>query len=134
MRVFLFCGILFIFSCSSQEGIPANILSQEKMGAVLWDMLRADEFVSNFGRKDSAHTSKDKSTYLYEEIFRIHQTNKLQFGKSVNFYNLHPALFKTIIDSLEKKKAGISAEYNKPFQLADSLRIKAKHSTAPLKK
>jgi len=133
MKFIFFVGLLFIFSCSAKREVPDDILSQVKMEAVLWDMLRADEFVSNFERKDSSHTTKDKSTYLYEEIFRIHKTSKSQFEKSVSFYNLHPDLFKTIVDSLEKRKSGLSNEFYKPSKLSDSLKNKIKHP-APFKK
>lgn len=133
MRLIFFFCLLFIFSCSAKQEIPKDILPQVKMEAVLWDILRADEFVSNFGRKDTTRTTKEKSIYLYEEIFRIHKTNKLQFEKSVDFYNLHPDLFKTIVDSLEKRKANVSNEYYKPSQLSDSLRTKIRHAP-PVKK
>lgn len=133
MRFILFLGLVFIFSCSGKKEIPADILSQDKMSEVMWDMLRADEFVSNFTRKDSSHSMKDKSTYLYEEIFKIHKINKSQFEKSVSFYNLHPDLFKIVVDSLEKRRAGISNEYYKPSLLSDSFRTKGRHP-APLKK
>jgi hypothetical protein len=120
-------------SCSGKQEIPKDILSQVKMEAVLWDMLRTDEFVSNFGRKDTTHTTKDKSTYLYDEVFKIHKTDKSQFEKSVSFYNLHPDLLKPVVDSLEKRKARVSNEYYKPSKSSDSLRTKIKH-TPPLKK
>jgi hypothetical protein len=131
--IFFFC-LLFIFSCSAKQEIPKDILSQEKMEAVLWDMMRADDFVSIFERKDSTRTTKDKSTSLYQEVFRIHQTDRSQFEKSVNFYNLHPDLFKTVVDSLEKRKGNVSNEYYKPSHPADSLRTKFKHIPPPVKK
>lgn len=130
--IFFFC-LLFIFSCSAKQEIPKDILPQVKMEAVLWDILRADEFVSNFGRKDTTRTAKDKSIYLYEEVFRIHKTNKSQFEKSVDFYNLHPDLFKMIVDSLEKRKGTVSNEYYKPSHPVDSIKTKFRH-TPPVKK
>lgn len=131
MRILFFFALIFIYSCSSRQEIPVDILSQEKMGVIMWDMFRADEFVSNFGRRDSSHTVKDKSTYFYEEIFRIHKTNKSQFEKSITFYNLHPDLFKTVVDSLEKRRTNLSNEFYKPASV-DSLKIKARH--IPLQK
>ena len=121
MRLFLFFSLLFIFSCSSKQEIPPEILSRPKMHALLLDMLRADEFVLNFERKDSTRSIKDKSTLLYEEVFKIHKTTKSQFEKSIRFYSQHPDLFKVVLDSMEKLKPTIISESYKPH---DSLRNK----------
>ena len=102
------------------------------MQAVLWDMLRTDEFVSNYGRRDTSVSVKDRSTRLYTEIFRIHNTTKSQFEKSIKFYNLHPDIFKIVLDSLEKKKSILSeAPYRHPVDTlhrrpADTLHNKIK--------
>ena len=149
MRLFLFFALLFIFSCSSKQEIPADILSRPKMQAIMLDMLRADEFVLNFERKDSTRSAKDKSTLLYEEVFRIHQTSKSQFQKSIKFYSQHPDLFKPVLDSMEKLKPAIISESykahradslhtNKPAllpanRLRDSIRSKTPAPAAPKK-
>src|SRR5580765_3099757 len=110
MKLLLFFLLLFIFACSSKHDIPSGILPRPKMQAILLDMLRADEFVLNFERKDTARSVTDKSTLLYEEVFRIHQTTKSQFEKSITFYSQHPDLFKIILDSMEKQKPTIIGE------------------------
>jgi len=116
MKGFLFFfSMVVIFSCSRKQEVPAEILSPPRMQAVLWDMLRTDEFVSNYGRRDSSASVKDKSTRLYTEVFRIHNTTKSQFEKSIKFYNLHPDIFKIVVDSLDKKKSILSeAPYMRP--------------------
>jgi len=130
MRLFLFFSLLFIFSCSTKDEIPSDILSRPKMQAVLWDMLRADELVLNFERKDTARSVKDKSTLLYDEIFRIHQTTKSQFEKSIAFYSKYPDQFKMVLDSMEKQKPTIIGESYKPRPI-DSLRAKKPVPLAP---
>jgi ribosomal protein S8 len=123
MRLLLIFFLLFIISCGQKQDIPPGILPQSKMQAVLWDMLRADEFVLNFERNDSSRTVKDKSTLLYEKIFTIHQITKSQFEKSVTFYSQHPDLFKVVLDSMEKQKTAIITESYRP-RLSDSFRLK----------
>jgi uncharacterized protein DUF4296 len=123
MKLFFAFLLLFIFSCSSKHEIPNDILSQPKMQSILWDMLKADEFVSNYGRKDSTRSLKDKSTLLYEEIFNIHKTTKSQFEKSITFYSQHPDLFKSVLDSMEKQKPMIMGELYKSHS-TDSLHNK----------
>ncbi|MGC4038158.1 MAG: DUF4296 domain-containing protein [Chitinophagaceae bacterium] len=130
VKAILFLSILFIVSCSSNNSIPKNVIQPPAMSALMWDLMRADEFVSNFQRKDSSHTFKDKSTFLYEEVFKIHHTDKAQFEKSISFYKLHPDMFKTVVDSLEKKKSSAMTESYRPSKLPDSLRAKVKHLPA----
>jgi hypothetical protein len=122
--IFFFMGMM-IGSCSQKQVIPVDILAPVKMQAVLWDMLRADEYVSNYKRKDTVTSLKDKSTGLYDEVFRIHKITRSQFEKSINFYNLHPDLFKIVIDSLERKKSVLVQEPYRPHAI-DSLHKKIK--------
>lgn len=69
------------------------------------DMIRADQYVSNYLQKDSTKNMQDKSTELYTEIFSIHKITKEQFKKSLDYYTSKPDLFRPIIDSLAKRKS-----------------------------
>jgi Domain of unknown function (DUF4296) len=114
--------VLIVTSCSPKKRIPQDVLPQPQMQAVLWDMLRTDEFVMNYFKNDSVRSKKDESTKLYEEVFRIHKTNREQFKKSMNFYNGHPDLLKVVLDSLENRKNTIIQDvYKKPL-VPDSAR------------
>jgi hypothetical protein len=129
MKAILFSFMVLIFiSCSSKHKIPDGILGPPKMQAILWDILRADEFVLNYTRHDSSASLKDKSTRLYSEVFKIHNITRSQFEKSIDFYNLHPDLFKIVIDSLEKKKTDLNSQLPSHTLIADSLRKKIKPS------
>jgi len=68
------------------------------------DMIRADQYVSNYLQKDSTRNKKDESTKLYAEIFSIHKITKEQFKKSLDYYTSRPDFFRPIIDSLAKRK------------------------------
>ena len=39
---------LFLADCKSGNKVPGNILPQAKMQAVMWDMIRADQFLNDF--------------------------------------------------------------------------------------
>ena len=98
--------ILLIFlNCSGKNEIPADILSKEKMQEVIWDMIRADEFVTIFILKnDSAINRLAESSQLYDQVFSIHDITKVRFQKSLAFYRNHPDQLKIIIDSLNAKE------------------------------
>ena len=105
-------SIILFFSCAKNGGKP-DVLPQNKMTAVMWDMIRADQYVSDFLLKDSTRNKKTESTRLYDEIFHIHKITPQQFKKSLTYYSSRPDLFRPIIDSLAKRKNESS-----PFQPA----------------
>ena len=74
------------------------------MREVMWDMMRADQYVAAFLKKDSIHSRKDQSIALYEEIFHIHKITREQFKTSFDYYSSRPDLLRPIIDSLAKRK------------------------------
>lgn len=100
--VFIIC--LFFICCSDKEKKDSSILPGKKMTEVMWDLMRADQFVQDFVMKDSAKNKKEESVKLYEEIFRIHHVTADQFKKSHAYYQANPILFRPIIDSLSKKQ------------------------------
>ncbi len=103
MRILAFILLVSFFSCSEKEK-RKDILSQNQMEEVMWDLMRADQYVSGFLLKDSTHNKKNESVKLYEEIFFIHKITRDQFKTSFDYYTSRPDLFRPIIDSLSKRK------------------------------
>jgi hypothetical protein len=109
--------ISFFISCSNKNKVPDEVLPASEMEKVMWDMFRADEFVTSFvWKNDSGINRLDTSLRLYEEIFRIHDITKEKFEKSLSFYRTHPDLLKSIVDSLslqehpQKKRPPVAIE------------------------
>ena len=123
-RLFLAMLVALAASCSSKQEIPKDVLKQPQMQAVLWDMLRADEFVTNYVKNDSLHKMKDESIRLYEDIFRLHKTNRKQFVRSIMFYNGHPELLKPVLDSLESRKNTIMQDVHRTIRTDTSHKAK----------
>jgi len=80
----------------------------------MWDMLRADEYVSNFLLKDSTRKKKNESLKLYREIFSIYKISEQQFKESLDYYTSRPDLFQPIIDSLAKRKSASGSYMSNP--------------------
>lgn len=119
MRTFL-CFLLpvLLIACGKKEQ-KADVLSPNKMRDVMWDMIRADQYVSDLLFKDSTLKKKNESIKLYEEVFHIHKTTRDEFKKSLDYYSSRPDLFRPIIDSLAKRKNDIAPTNN--HALRDSL-------------
>lgn len=99
----LCCWILA--ACNNKDRIPAHILSRQKMQAVLWDLMRADQFLGDFVlNKDSSVNRDTSSIRIYRQVFALHGITKNEFRESFRFYNDHPALMKVIMDSISAKR------------------------------
>jgi hypothetical protein len=115
----LLLNILF-FSCSEKEKKP-GVLSENEMKEVMWDMIRADQYVAGVLSNDSTRNKKDESVKLYEEIFHIHKITRSQFKKSLDYYSSQPDLFRPIIDSLAKRKNEYTSPVTNTHSIADTL-------------
>src|SRR6188474_2211864 len=101
MRIFLFFILAIFFSaCVRNNKIPKGIISQNEMRKLMWDLMRADAYISDFVMKDSTRNQKAESAKLYEQVFTIHSTTEDVFKKSLAFYQSRPDLLKVITDSL----------------------------------
>jgi hypothetical protein len=95
-------AIFFTAACSRSDRLPSGVLSQNKIYPIIWDLTRADEYVNNhLIKENSTRDRMAESVLLYEEIFRIHNTTKEQFNKSLAFYQSRPDMLKTLMDTLK---------------------------------
>jgi Domain of unknown function (DUF4296) len=118
---FLFYIAVFVPACSHKNKIPAGILPKEKMEAVLWDLVRAGEFLEGYVfTRDTAIDKAATGVEWYENIYRLHKTNKATFEKSYAYYRDHPALMKEVLDSLNKKQITPSGPPGQKAAGADS--------------
>lgn len=99
LPVYLFIALLI--SCSGKTRVPRDVLSQKKMAPLLWDLFRADAFLTSFVLPfDSLKDKEGKTIRLYKEVFALHETNKEEFQRSFLFYEDHPVLMKELLDSV----------------------------------
>lgn len=92
--------LLLAAGCRSRSGDEA-VLPPEKMQALLWDMMRADQFISDFViSKDSSRKREPESRAIYPQILQWHRVTATQFRRSLDFYRDHPEKLRPIMDSL----------------------------------
>ena len=122
--VILFFFILVAGSagCKKKSSIPGNVLAQQKMQAVLWDMIRADHFINNYMViKDSSLNKRVAGFKMYNRILGIHKISEEDFKKSFSFYRSNPELMWPIMDSISKMSDEAPTQQIKPVPLEDSL-------------
>lgn len=100
MRILLLIFIPIVFNACSFSPVPKGILPPDKMQKVVYDLIRIDEFISNFVVKDSTVDIKKKRSILYEQVFKVHNTTRKEFYASYKYYQQHPDIQKGLFDSL----------------------------------
>ena len=122
----IFFSFIFLGGCKNKNKIPHGIIPENKMEMMIWDLIRADEFITSLEINPDSINKKTESIKLYEQIFRIYHSSREEFQKSWSFYTTHPALLKVMMDSLSVKQRDTIIPQKRPKELIDSLRFKRK--------
>lgn len=64
-------------------------------------MFKADELYVRINANDSLDKSQTGNLKLYDQVFKAYGISKNQFYNSYQYYQSHPDLYKTLIDSVD---------------------------------
>jgi hypothetical protein len=96
--------LMVLMGCASNDGVPGNIIPKDRMENILWDMIQADQFSSQYLIKDSARINVKKETVkLYAEVLKIHNISKEEFRNSFQYYLGRPDIEKKMLDTLSER-------------------------------
>jgi Domain of unknown function (DUF4296) len=99
----LIVALSFMTGCGNKDAAPRGILSHKEMQAVVWDMMRTDQFLNDFVlNKDTSLVKKEESIKMYKQVLAIHGLTQEEFRKNMDYYRSHPSLMKAIMDSIGK--------------------------------
>lgn len=99
IKVFSIILLFFFISCSNRP-VPKGILAPDSMEKIVYDLLRADEYVNSFVIRDTTQNLKKKRSIIYEQVFKLHNTTRKEFYTSYKYYQQHPDIQKALFDSL----------------------------------
>jgi hypothetical protein len=118
--------ILLIVSCKKKDRLPSGIMTPPQMQSVLFDMMRADQFLNEYVfAKDSSAKLDSSCMNLYARVMTLHNISREEFKKSFDYYNAHPSLLRDILDSISKGANRTELPLQKPVAApADSPIIK----------
>lgn len=127
-KLFLILLMLpFAVACSHSNEVPKGILPRQKMQEVMWDMIRAGEFLNSFVfYKDTAVDKVAQSQKWYNKVYQLHKITKKDFDKSYAYYQRHPVLLKELLDSLSKRQVPVQQYGQRASVSKDSLNKKGK--------
>lgn len=111
-NIFIGIALAMLFSCREEVVIvPANILHQDSLAAVLVDLQIVEAMKVKKGINDS--TMKDSLLLEYSRILKKHNLTKEQFEESFTFYKTNPELLEEIFDrtisELSRKQAMVGS-------------------------
>ena len=112
MRIFFITCLLpvLMVACSEKDKLPKDILPEKQMRELMWDMIRTGEFLNGFvTNKDSSVSKKPEMEKWFAKVYQLHKVNREVFNKNYAYYQSHPALMKSILDTLAKRQI-----YTKP--------------------
>jgi hypothetical protein len=104
--VFRTFGLVVLFAaCTNKDKIPSDVLPRDEMEKVMWDMIQADRFSSQFLERDSVAKKnlKTETFKLYEKVFQLHKITREEFVHSFKFYLDRPDINRVLFDSLSAR-------------------------------
>lgn len=102
MKLCLIISLLLVLNGCSSSPVPKGVLPPARMQKIMYDLMRIDEFINNFVVRDSGIDIKKKRSTLYEQVFKVNNTNRKDFYSSYKYYQQHPDLQKEVFDSLHE--------------------------------
>lgn len=104
MNLKLFACFLFILmlesSCSKGNKVPDEIIGQEKMGLILFEIALSEAYLENYTFKDSTANRDSFLTVELDKVLAIHKVSQKEFLEAFKFYKSSPELFKAVTDTV----------------------------------
>ena len=122
MKNIFFLIVLSLFiSCLGKNKVPSEIIKQDEMKKILWDVIRAQALSTAIARRDSTVNEVAETKVLTQKVFEIHKITSTAFNQSYTWYTNHPDMMRTIFDSLNAQNQRESQldmkEENHPLKL-----------------
>ena len=95
--------VSLFFSCSRSADIPSDMLDQESMSALLFDISLAEGHVENAYFRDSAKSRDSILKVELDRVLKMYGVSQPVFVRSYRFYRSKPHLYKVMIDSLQAR-------------------------------
>ena len=92
-----------MLSCSRSKHIPSEVLDQERMSELLFDISMAEGHVENAYFRDSAKSRDSILKVELDRVLKIHGVKQAEFLASYRFYKSRPHLYKVMVDSLQAR-------------------------------
>ena len=100
--------VLVLFSCDIPEKVPENILSEEKMIAIIVDVQLLEATYNS--RLLQTDDRGERMTRYANEIFEHHGVSEKLFNESYSYYQDYPEKLELIYENVFEKLEALLAE------------------------
>lgn len=95
--------VLFFSACVKKGRVPAEMIQEDKMGVILFEMAMAEGFVDIYFNRDST-IKKDSMLHVeMDKVLAIHKISQKEFRDSYQFYKSNPDIFKVMTDTVYQR-------------------------------
>lgn len=97
------CFLLIILlsnSCSKVNKVPDDIIEQEKMGTILFEIAIAEGYLENYTFRDTTVNRDSFLTLELDKVLAIHKVSQSEFLEAYKYYKSNPVIFKAITDTV----------------------------------
>jgi len=101
--IILFFASAVFFSCSSNKDGNNEILNQDKMASVLYDVLLAESYVESYLMKDTTLSKDSLLKVEMDKVLKVYGISSKTFSESYLFYKKHPILLESVMDSAHER-------------------------------
>ena len=92
--------ILLMMSCSQVNKVPDNIIKQDKMGTILFEIAMSEGYLENYTFKDTTANRDSFLTSELDKVLAVHKVSQKEFLEAYTFYKSNPEIFKAITDTV----------------------------------
>lgn len=99
--IVVFCSMAL--SCSNKADDKEQILNEDKMANVLYDVLLAESFVESYLMKDTTLNKDSLLKVEMDKVLKVYGISSSSFSKSYLYYKAHPLQLETVLDSAHER-------------------------------
>lgn len=99
----IFVLYAFVLSCSNKVGDEKQILNQDQMANVLYDVLLAESYVESYLMLDTTLNKDSLLKVEMDKVLKVYGISSSTFSKSYLYYKAHPLQLETVLDSANER-------------------------------
>lgn len=92
-----------IVSCAGKKGSNQDIVDQDKMANIMYDVLLAESFVESYLMKDTTLSKDSLLKVEMDKLLKVYGITSNTFSQSYLYYKSHPLQLETIMDSAHER-------------------------------
>jgi hypothetical protein len=101
--VLIFVLYSFILSCFNHVADKEQILNQDQMANVIYDVLLAESYVESYLMLDTTLRKDSLLKVEMDKVLKVYGISSSTFSKSYLYYKEHPLQLETVLDSANER-------------------------------